>query len=310
MSSSSDITAHTQDLPVYMLKHMIKPTPAVVDELMQFLDERMSLTEDHDIHWDLRMGNALAIICLSQHPNSLDLCGEIFTWVEDASPFLQQKIFRLIECALEPSVHHVTGRRWLRSLSMGHPLHLPVTLLVSKSGQVDSELTDIILAYWKEEPLTAGQLMGATKNEVFLQLIERELTWLAPFVRYLAFDEETSSTSIIEHDLWSVLGEAWFSINYQSRTTPAWLTPAYVMNQLNDFHDMFTRQQEWHEHLDVHLMDRFGANLPWSREDWIKKIDQSPEFSRWKNRFLEALQIHSEGKAPFRKGLRLVQPNE
>ena len=307
-SSPEEITSLTIDLPVYLLQHMKKPGLNVQEGMIQFLDERMSLIEDHDIHWDLRMGNALAVLCVAQHQNSIDLCGEIYQWLEDSSPYLQQKIFRLIECGLDASIHHPAARRWLQSITPGHPLHLPLTLLVAKSGRVDETLKANILSYWKDEPLVGVQLMSATKDEVFLQLVERELTWLAPFIRYIPLEE--NSSRVLEHELWIVLGEAWFNITYQSRPTPAWLNPTYVTSNVTDINEILTRQQEWHEHLDLHLMEKFGADLPWSREEWLKKIDGSPEFNRWKNRFLEVLQVNSSGVIPFKKRLQLVPITE
>lgn len=310
LSSAKEITDLTIDLPVYMLQQMIMPEPAILEDLIQFIDERMSLLEDTDIHWEYRMGNALSVICVSQHPNSLDLCGEIHRWLEDSSIFLQQKILRLIETALNPSIHSKKVQRWLMSVNRGHPLHLPMTFLASKNGAIDETLQTNILTYWRDEPIIGAQLMGQTKNEVFLQLIERELIWLAPFVRYLGPGEEEIRSKIIEHDLWSTLGEAWFSITYQNRSIPAWLNPAFVLNEASDINEVLMRQQEWQEHLDMHLMEKFGADLPWSREEWLKRIDCAPEFNRWKTRFNEAMQMITPGHFTHRKGLRLVQPNE
>lgn len=310
LASAKEITDLNIDLPVYMLQHMNMPDPILQDELIQFLDERMAMVEDTDIHWEIRMGNALSILCVSQHPNSLDLCGEIYTWLEDSSVFLQQKIFRLIETALDPSIHFKKVQQWLSSIDRGHPLHLPFTLLASKNGDIDESLKTNILNYWSDEPIVGAQLMGHTKNEVFLQLIERELIWLAPFVRYLSPNEDDGQLKIIEHDLWSTLGEAWFNISYQNRSIPAWLNPAFVLTKASDINEVLMRQQEWHEHLDMHLMEKFGADLPWTREDWLKKIDTAPDFNRWKNRFLEAMQILTPSHFPHRKGLRLVQPND
>lgn len=306
VTSAAEITTIVVDLPIYMLQHMARPSALVQEGLIQFLDDRMSMAEDDDIHWDLRMGNALGVLALCQHPNTVDLCVELFGWLEDASPYLQQKVIRILEHALTPSEHHHTARRWLRTIEFHHPLHLPLTLLASKSGVVEEDIKDIILLYWKEDPIVGAQLMGATKNEVFMQLLERELTWLAPFVRYLMIDEEKPQTRIVEHDLWTLVGEAWFTITNHHRPVPAWLNPNFILKDATDVTEVMNRHQEWHEHLDVFLMEKFGADLPWTRDEWLKKIDSSPEFNRWKNRFLEALQATSLGKFSTRKGLRLV----
>lgn len=304
LASSAEITGLQIDLPVYMLQHMTRPSDSILEELVHFLDERMGLVEDPDIHWDLRMGNALAVLCVAQHPNAVDLCGEIYAWVEDASPYLQQKIFRLIECALDAAVHHPSARRWLRSITKGHPLHFPLTLLAVKNGHLDEELQKSVLAYWEEDPAAGSTLMGASKDDVFRGLIERELTWLAPFVRYLPPQEH--APRILEHELWVLLGEAWFNINYQGRPTPPWLNPTFVVTGVSEMNELLARQQEWHEHLDMHLMELFGRELPWTQAEWIKALDQSPESERWKNRLLEVSPQQVKGSFPLKRTLQLV----
>ena len=309
LTTAEEIVALTIDLPVYMLEQMKRPDAAVLEGLISFLDFRMELAEDADTFWDLRIGNALAIIATAQHPDALVLCCEAYNWSEDASPYLQNKILRLIETSLEPARYQVMAHRWLKSLRKGQDLHLPLSILIAKSGHIGEELKDIILDYWKNEPAIGAHLMGLSKNDVFLELIERELVWLAPFVRYLPMTDETR-TRLVEHDMWAEMAEAWFAIAHHNRPTPAWLNPTFLVSKAEDAETVLIRHREWQEHLDHHLMETFGGTLSQTPEEWLQMLGSAPEFNRWRTRFIEAQQLYVDGRIGPSRGLRLVQTTE
>lgn len=307
-TTAEDIVALNLDLPIYMLEQMTAPGDTVLDQLIGFLDHRMALSEDPDTYWDLRMGNALAVLVTAQHPDALALCCEVYNWLEESSPFLQHKLLRLLETGLAPEKFEAPARRWLKSLKRGQDLHLPLTILVSRSGHVDEELQALILDYWKHDPPIGAHLMALTKHDVFLELVEQELTWLAPFVRYLP-QLEAEQTRLMEHDMWSEMAEAWFAIAHHNRPTPAWLNPAFLLSNAEDVERVIVRHREWQEHLDHHLMDTFGGTLPWSSADWLANLGNAPEFARWRSRFVEAQEVYQNNRSS-RRGLRLVRNTE
>ncbi len=311
-ANASEVTELTMDLPVYMLMRMPHPQPAVLEELMGFLDHRMSLTEDPDAHWDLRMGNALAVLTAAGHPEALGLCAELYNWVDDASPFLQHKILRLVETAV-PAAAAPTARKWIKGMHPENEFRLALVILCLRAGLVDEGLKEIVMDLWRRDPLTGARLMGISRHEAFLEHVERELTWLAPFMRYLAPADEFRARGF-EQDLWAELAEAWFAIAHPRRLAPLWLDPT-LLTEADDptrvdpsaFH---MRLREWQEHLDAYLMERYGADLPGTDEEWLRKLGDGPEEQRWRQRYLEARQTVLDQSTPRRRGLRLVKNPE
>lgn len=306
-ATSEDITSLTLDLPIYLLQQMDPVDDKTQSELVAFLDERMAMAEDEDPHWDLRMGNALAVLACAHHPDALSFCVEIHNWVEDASPYLTHKTLRLMETALSPAIYHGEALKWMRTLRRGQDMHLALSTLCVRTGSVDTNLESLILDYWTTSPEIGAHLMALSKNEKFFDLLNAELTWLAPFLRYLPMTE--SHRALPEHDLWSEIADAWFAIAYAKKITPVWLDPKLLITD-NDPAVVSLRHREWQEHLDAFLLERFSGSLPWTSDEWLKTLGETPDEVRWKNRFLEAKHVHEAAHTPRRRELRLIKPNE
>lgn len=306
-STSTEITELALDLPVYMLQRMPPATLPVQHELIAFLDHRMALLEDDDPQWDLRMGNALAVLACAGHPDALSMCVEIYHWVEDASPFLRHKVLRLVETALAPVEYFPQARKWMRTMRRGHDLHLSLTILTVRSALLDEGLEKIVLEYWEQDPLMGAKLMSLSRHETFLELAENELARLVPFLRYFPVDDEGGA--LFEHDLWAEMAEAWFAIAHAKSITPAWLDPELLIAGL-DPQEIILRHREWQEHLDAFLLERFGAQLPWSADEWLQKLGDSPEEIRFKERFLEVKTQLEHTQTTQRRGLRLLKSPE
>jgi len=306
-TSSTEITELALDLPVYMLQRMPPAVLPVQNELIAFLDHRMSLPEDDDAHWDLRMGNALAVLACAGHPDALSMCVEMYHWVEDASPFLRHKVLRLVETALDPIEFFPQARKWMRTLRRGNDLHLALTILAVRSRQLDEGLEKTVLEYWGDDPLMGAKLMSLSRHESFFDLAENELARLVPFLRYFAVDDEAGP--LFEHDLWAEMAEAWFAIAHAKRITPAWLDPELLTAGV-DPQEIILRHREWQEHLDAFLLERFGARMPLSADEWLQKLGDSPEETLFKARFLEVKAQLEDTQTTQRRRLRLLKSPE
>jgi hypothetical protein len=305
-TSAADVTNLSFDLPVYLLQHMPVVDTKTQQNLVAFLDERMAMAEDDDTLWDLRMGNALAVLACSHHPDALSFCVEIYNWVEDASPYLTHKSLRLIETALVPSLYQGEARKWIRTLRRGQDMHLALAILCARSGSVDESLEPLILDYWGADPEVGARLMGLSKSEKFYELLNHELTWLAPFLRYLPMLE--NHRPLPEHDLWAEIADAWFAIAHARKIIPVWLDPKLLISD-QDPATVALRHREWQEHLDAFLLERFSGALPWTADEWLKTLGETTDELRWKDRFLEAKRLHDDALHPRPRGLRLIKPN-
>jgi hypothetical protein len=300
-ADTSEITDLTNDLPIYLLQRMPLPEPKIVNELVLFLEHRMSLAEDNDLYWDLRMSNALSVICHARHPEALAIALELFNWVDDASPFLQHKALRLLETLLDAETYAPQARRWLKGMKTDQDLYLPLLMLAARLHDGDELTRSLILDFWEKDAAVSARLMGLTQDGFFLEHLETTLAELAPFLRYLPPHEVLPP--LAQHELWSEVAEAWFAVAHAEHLTPPWLDPALLI-QTNDVIGYNERAQEWQEQLDAHLMERFGGAMNTTEEQWLKSLENND----LREQFIEARQYYKDLTKTGPKRLRLVTP--
>lgn len=300
-ADTSEITDLTNDLPIYLLQRMPLPEAKIVNELVQFIEHRMSLAEDNDLYWDLRMSNALSVVCHARHPEALAISLEVFNWVDDASPFLQHKVLRLLETLLDAETYAPQARRWLKGMKTDQDLYLPLLMLAARLHDNDEFTRTQILGFWDRDAAVSARLMGLTQDGFFLEHLETTLAELAPFLRYLPPHEVLPP--LAQHELWSEVAEAWFAVAHAERLTPPWLDPALLI-QANDVIGYNERAQEWQEQLDAHLMERFGGAMNTTEEQWLKSLANSD----LREQFIEARRYYQDLTKTGPKRLRLVTP--
>lgn len=298
-TETSEITDLTSDLPLYLLQRMPLPDAKITHKLVQFLEHRMSLAEDNDLYWDLRMANALSVVCHARHAEALAISLEIFNWVEDASPFLQHKVLRLLETLLDAETFAPQARRWLKGMKPDQDLYLPLLMLAARLRDQDEFTRSLIIDFWDEDSAVAARLMGLTQDAFFLEHLETQLAQLAPFLRYLPAIETLPPTP--QHELWSEVAESWFAIAHAEKLTPPWLDPSLLI-QPHDVLGYAERSQEWQEQLDAYLMERFGGAMNTTEEQWLKNLSDE----ELRQQFIEARQYFQDLTKTGPKRLRLV----
>lgn len=298
-AETSEITDLTSDLPIYLLQRMPLPDARITQELVQFIEHRMSMAEDNDLFWDLRMSNALSVICHARHPEALAISLEVFNWVEDASPFLQHKVLRLLETLLDAQTYAPQARRWLKNMKPDQDLYLPLLMLAARLRDQDELTRSLIIDFWDEDAAVTARLMGLSQDSIFLEHLETQLAELAPFLRYLPPQEHLPL--LPQHELWSEISEAWFAVAHAEKLTPPWLDPALLI-QTDDVVGYAERAQEWQEQLDAYLMERFGGAFQTTEEQWLKTLTNE----ELRQQFLQASQHFQDLTKTGPKRLRLV----
>lgn len=163
------------------------------------------------VQFDRAVTFSLYRVTSEDHEDSLKICYYLSLIEPEGHHFLEsiETAHSIIEDLLDPEKFLDQALKIFQAETIEERIKSPLWLFFSRSTHGQSEnFKNLLISHFPENPSFFSEVMDKTKDQMFLETMEKCLTYYAPIVKYLPFIED-SHEFFWPHDLWLRVGSSY-----------------------------------------------------------------------------------------------------